>query len=140
MSRDSFEYPDAAGYPDGMGFLDEGSAEELTEGSGSAEFVTPSADAPDDLRIVDDAHAGEYRAVIGDREVGVIRYSRAESSTIVLHSTYVDPELRGAGIATAFMVHVLDERRDRGESVIVECPVIRRYLASHSEYADIVVR
>jgi predicted GNAT family acetyltransferase len=38
------------------------------------------------------------------------------------------------------MVHVLDERRDRGESVIVECPVIRRYLERHSEYADIVVR
>src|SRR5690606_5272108 len=118
MSRDSFEYPDTAGYPDGTGFLDEGTAEELAKGSGSAEFVTPSAAAPDDLRVVDGAEAGEYRAVIGDREVGVIRYSHADGSATVLHSTYVDPELRGLGIATAFMVHVLDERRERGESVV----------------------
>jgi hypothetical protein len=37
-------------------------------------------------------------------------------------------------------VHVPDERRERGETVAVECPVIRRYIESHSEYADIVVR
>ena len=140
MSRDSFEYPDTAGYPDGMGFLDEGTARQLAEGSGSAEFVTPSADAPGDLRIVDIAEAGEYRAVVGDREVGVIRYTRGDGPPTVLHSTFVDPELRGFGIATAFIVHVLDERRARGETVVVECPVIRRYLEHHSEYADIVVR
>jgi predicted GNAT family acetyltransferase len=139
MSRDGFEYPDAAGYPDGMGFLDEGTAEELAEGAGSAEYVTPSADAADDLRIVDDAAVGRYRALIGDREVGVVRYSQSGTHT-VLHSTYVDPELRGSGIATAFIVHVLDERRDRGEALVVECPVIRRFLTSHSDYADIVVR
>ena len=140
MSRDGFEYPDTAGYPDGMGFLDEGTAEEVAEGAGSAEFVIPSAEAPDDLRILDNATAGEYRAVVGDRAVGVIRYTRADGGRTVLHSTYVDPELRGAGIGTAFIVHVLDERRARGESIVVECPVIRRYVATHSEYADIIVR
>ncbi|MGN6273446.1 MAG: GNAT family N-acetyltransferase [Protaetiibacter sp.] len=139
MSRD-FEYPDTAGYPDGMGFLDEGTAAELATGAGSAEFVTPSAEAPDDLRIVDDVATGEYRAVVGDRAVGVIRYTRADGGHTILHSTYVDPELRGAGIGTAFIVHVLDERRARGESIAVECPIIRRYLASHSDYADIIVR
>jgi predicted GNAT family acetyltransferase len=139
MSRD-FEYPDTAGYPDGMGFLDEGTADEVAEGAGSAEFVTPSAEAPDDLRVDDDVVAGEYRAMVGERQVGVIRYSRVDGGPTVLHSTYVDPELRGAGIGTAFIVHVLDQRRARGESIVVECPLIRRYLESHSEYADIVVR
>lgn len=139
MSRDSFEYPDTAGYPDGTGFLDEGTAREIAEGAGSAEYVTPSADAADDVRIVEDTATGEYHAIIGDREVGVIRYAQTGSQT-VLHSTYVDPELRGFGIATAFIVHVLDERRARGESIAVECPVIRRFIADHSEYADIVVR
>lgn len=140
MSRDDLEYPDTAGYPDGTGFLDEGTAREVTEGAGSAEFVTPSAEAPSDLRIVDDPGTEEYRAVIGDREVGVIRYARLEGSPTVLRSTYVDPELRGFGIATAFIVHVLDERRERGEQVVVECPVIRRFVEEHAEYADVVVR
>jgi len=140
MSRDSFEYPDTAGYPDGTGFLDEGTAEQVTRGAGSAEFVTPSAEAPDDLRVIDVPDAEEYRAIIGDREVGVIRYSRADGAPTVLQSTFVDPELRGQGIATAFIVHVLDELRQRGESIVVECPMIRRYIAAHGEYADIVVR
>src|SRR5690606_32771913 len=123
VSRDRFEYPDAAGYPDGMGFLDEGTAD-ILRGAGSLEFVVPSADAPVDLLVLDDPTSEEYRAVIGDREVGVIRYSHLHGSPTVLRSTYVDPQLRGDGIGTAFIVHVLDERLARGEKVVVECPMI----------------
>ena len=41
MDSTSGEYPDAPGYPDGMGFLDEGTAAEVT-GAGSAEFAERS--------------------------------------------------------------------------------------------------
>lgn len=64
MSRDESEYPDDAGYPNGMGVLDEGTAEEVTEGAGSATFVTPSAEAPGELRVLDEPDAGAYRAVV----------------------------------------------------------------------------
>ncbi|WP_157981578.1 GNAT family N-acetyltransferase [Protaetiibacter intestinalis] len=140
MSADSFEYPDAAGYPDGMGFLDEGTTPGRAPSVGSAQFLTPSAEADVDLRVVDDSATEEYHAVIGDREVGVIRYSRLSGSPTVLRSTYVDPQLRGLGIGTAFVAHVLDERRERGERVIVQCPMIRAFVESHREYADVVVR
>lgn len=139
MSPDDIEYPDTAGYPDGTGFLDEGTASVFRE-AGSAEFVAPSADAELDLRVIDDPSTGEYRALVGDREVGVIRYERSAEGVTVVRSTYVEPELRGDGIGTAFIAHVLDDRRERGESVIVECPVIRRYVAAHPEYASVVVR
>ncbi len=138
MSRDALEYPDIAGYPDGMGFLDQGTAWLAVE-AGSVEFVVPSADAPVDLRVVNDAPAGEYRAVIEDREVGAIRYERAGGGVTVLRSTYVDPQLRGRGIATAFIAHVLDERLARGERVTVACPVIRGFVAAHPEYARVTI-
>jgi predicted GNAT family acetyltransferase len=139
MSRDSTEYPDEAGYPDGAGFLDEGTSDALSA-AGSAEFVTPSADADSDVVVVDDPQTEEYHALIGDREVGVIRYSRLEGSPTVLRSTYVDPMLRGYGIGTAFIAHVLDERISAGERVVVECPMIRHFIDTHPEYADVEVR
>ncbi len=139
MPRESFEYPDTAGYPDGTGFLDEGTASELAA-AGSVEFLTPSAEAEVDLRVLDDTVTEEYRAIIGDREVGVIRYAHLGEGPTVLRSTYVDPQLRGFGIGTAFIAHVLDDRVARGERVIVECPMIRRFVETHGEYADVVVR
>jgi predicted GNAT family acetyltransferase len=139
MSRNALEYPDAAGYPDGMGYLDEGTATDPPT-AGSEEFVTPSADAEFDLRVLDDPDTEEYHALIGDREVGVIRYAHLHGSPTVLRSTYIDPQLRGLGIGTALIAHVLDERRAHGESVVVECPMIRRFVETHGEYADVVVR
>ncbi|QNO38113.1 N-acetyltransferase [Protaetiibacter sp. SSC-01] len=139
MQHESFEYPDTAGYPDGMGFLDEGTASALAA-AGSVEFLTPSAEADVDLRVLDDPQTQEYRAIIGDREVGVIRYAHLGGGPTVLRSTYVDPQLRGFGIGTAFIAHVLDERMERGERVIVECPMIRRFVEAHGEYAGVVVR
>lgn len=138
MSREN-EYPDAAGYPDGMGFLDEGTAA-TGDGGGSSEFVVPSADSDVELRVLDDTATEEYHALIGDREVGVIRYSRLGGSPTVLRSTYVDPQLRGYGIGTAFIAHVLDARRESGEKVVVECPMIRHFIDLHPEYADVEVR
>jgi predicted GNAT family acetyltransferase len=137
MSREN-EYPDAAGYPDGMGYLDEGTAA-TGDGGGSSEFIVPSADTEAELRVLDDPATEEYHALIGDREVGVIRYSRLGDSPTVLRSTYVDPQLRGYGIGTAFIAHVLDARRDSGERVIVECPMIRHFIDLHPEYADVEV-
>lgn len=107
---------------------------------GSAAFVIPSADAVTDLRVVDDPATEEYRAVIGDRTVGVIRYAHLDGSPTVLRSTYLDPRLRGAGIGTAFIAHVLDERLARGERLVVECPMIRRFVETHREYAGVAVR
>ena len=139
MSPDTLEYPDAAGYPDGKGFLDEGTATPSLP-AGAEEFITPSTDSESDLRVLDDPESAEYHALIGDREVGVIRYVRSDGAPTMLRSTYIDPQLRGLGIGTAFIAHVLDERREHGESIVVECPMIRHFIDTHPEYADIVVR
>jgi GNAT superfamily N-acetyltransferase len=132
-----FEYPDNAGYPDGMGFLDEGTAR-LAAAAGSAEYLVASADAPSDLRIVDDPGARTYRALVDGWEVGRIEYRTSASGT-TLTSTYVDPLLRSSGLATAFIAHVLDERLERGERLTVVCPVIRGFVAAHPAYAGVAV-
>ena len=111
---------------------------EMTE-AGSAEFVTPSETAEYEIAIVDDPATQEYRALVGERSVGSIHYTREPGEPTVLVSTYVDPELRGRGIATAFIAHVMDERLEQGERVVVTCPLILEFLQNHREYDDIVM-
>ncbi len=138
MPRDTFEYPDRAGYPDGTGFLDEGTALRPGDG-GSLEFWRPSAEADTEIVVRDDRDTSEYQAFIGNRVVGLIRYARRDGSPVLLRATFVEPGQRGLGVATALIARVLDELRDREEPFEVECPQIRAYLQAHPEYRDLVV-
>ncbi|MFC0681041.1 GNAT family N-acetyltransferase [Lysobacter korlensis] len=138
MARDAFEYPDVAGYPDGSGFLDQGTALSPEDG-GSLEYTTPSAEAETEFVVRDDVAAFEFQALIGRRVVGLIRYAGRDSGPLVLRSTFVEPVQRGRGIATALIAHVLDDLRDRGQRVAVECGQIRGFIDAHPEYRDLVV-
>ena len=138
MTRGDTEYPDRAGYPDGTGFLDEGTALRAGDG-GSLEFRLPSADAETEIVVRDNAPASEYQALIGNRVVGLIRYRRPDAGPVVLEQTFVEPVQRGLGIASALIARVLDGFRDRGERFAVECRQVGAYLLAHPEYADLVV-
>lgn len=134
MPRNEFEYLDVAGYPDGSGFLDQGTALTAVDG-GSLEFTTPSAEAETEFVVRDDATAHEFQAFIGRHVVGVIRYAISmDGGPMVLRSTFVEPVQRGLGIATALIAHVLDDLRDRGQLVTVECRQIRDFIDEHREY------
>ena len=138
MSRSDIEYPDRAGYPDGNGFLDEGTALRQDDG-GSLEFTTPSADAATEIVVRDDQDASEFQAVIGNRVVGIIKYVRLGNSPVLLKATFVEPGQRGLGISSALIAHVLDGFRNRGQRFAVECRQIRAYLNAHPQYADLEV-
>jgi uncharacterized protein len=96
----------------------------------------PSTDADTEIAVDDDPDAGEFRARVGDRRVAAMRYSGDEVVTI--HSVVVDPGLRGEGLGTAFIAHVLDDLRDSGRQVVAGCSEVRDFLDRNPEYADIV--
>jgi predicted GNAT family acetyltransferase len=135
VSRDVYEYPDAAGYPDGRGFLDEGTA--LPGAPEPADLVLPSAEAGDELTVVDSAQA--FRAVIDGRTVATLHYATGSRGDVTLRSTVVDPGLRGRGFATALIAHVLDDLGSAGVMVAVECTEVRRFIELHPQYAGMVV-
>jgi len=107
--------------------------------AGSEELVLPSADALEELRIVDDAQTQRYRAMIGARTVVTITYSRPATGPMELTSTSLIPALRGLDIESEFIEHVLDELGERGERVVLSCPVITEFIAQHAEYSALVV-
>jgi uncharacterized protein len=133
------EYPDTAGYPDGTGFLDEGTAALVDEVTADAVRAVdrPSADAEAEIEVHrrDDRHV--YAATIGDLEVANIRYDE-EDGRIVVITTTVAPEFRGRGIATDLIADALDDLRERGERITVLCPVVAAFMRSNSQFADLL--
>ena len=134
-----FEYPDSAGYPDGAGFLDEGTAEFVDEVTADTvrQIDRPSADVDAEIEV---HHLGDrqlYAATIGDREIATLRYDHV-GGRMVLLTTTVEPEFRGRGIATDLIADVLDDIRERGMRVTVYCRSVTAFLAGNRQYADLI--
>jgi predicted GNAT family acetyltransferase len=134
-----FEYPDSAGYPDGSGFLDEGTA--APSRSSTADVVRdldrPSAEADSEIRVHRDDTEQLYTATLGGDSVAEIRYDTVDGRIVVL-STTVAPAFRRRGIAEELIAHALDDIRDRGMRVTVYCPVVASFIAQNQQFSDVI--
>lgn len=135
MRADDLEYPDEAGYPDGRGFLDEGTAPSGPDPIAS-ELDLPSVDEDAEIAIVHDAGGKVYRAMFGEAQVAIM-HAMPDADVVTITSTFVEASVRGRGIATDFIAHVLDELRDAGSKIVVECPEVDRFIEHFPEYADL---
>ncbi|WP_348789303.1 GNAT family N-acetyltransferase [Leifsonia sp. NPDC080035] len=137
--RSAMEYADAAGYPDGLGFLDEGTArlvDEVTTG-GARDLDLPSTDADEEVAVLHRVDEQRFVAVLGDREIATIAY-HDEGGRYVIYHTYVEPAFRGRGVAADFIADVLDDIREIGRPITPVCPVVAAFIASDPRYADLV--
>ena len=134
----SFEYPDAAGYPDDTGFLDEGTTALVDEVTAHAlrEVDRPSADSEVEIEVHRLDHERVYTATVDGREVASLRYEVGDGRVIVL-TTSVVPEFRGRGIATDLIADALDDIREWGMRLTVRCPVVAAFIAGNPQYADL---
>jgi predicted GNAT family acetyltransferase len=134
-----YEFPDAAGYPDGAGFLDEGTAMLFT-GSEPRQANDPalvSKDGGVEVKLQrDDVHR-RYVATVGEREVGNIRYDEVDGRVVVL-KTSVLPTFRGRGIATELIAYALRDIRDRGMQITVYCPLVAAFIEGNQQFADLI--
>jgi len=134
----SFEYPDTAGYPDGKGTLDEGTAALVDEVlQRDAQLLDePSSEADVEVAVRRSDPERLYEATVDGRRIADLRFSR-EGDRLSLLTTTVVPEFRGRGIAAELVADALDDIRSRGERITVFCPVVSAYLTQHPEYADL---
>lgn len=58
--------------------------------------------------------------------------------TIVMHHTWVPPELRGQGLAGPIVRAALEHARERGLKVVPQCSYVATYIKRHHEFADLV--
>jgi predicted GNAT family acetyltransferase len=103
----------------------------------ASELDLPAPDMDDEVVVVHDPERGRYRALLGERQVAVM-HATGEDGVVTITAVIVDATLRGRGLATDLIAHVLDELRDAGSKVIPECPEVVRFIEHHPEYADLV--
>ncbi|QEO13835.1 N-acetyltransferase [Agromyces intestinalis] len=135
----TMEYPDASGYPDGTGLLDEGTAALVAEVAvdGVREVDTPSAESDGEVAVRRDDGRRVYAAVLDGAEIAHVEYAD-EGGRLVVITTVVEPEFRGRGIAIALIADALDDLRERGERIAVRCPVVGAFMRSNPQYADLL--
>jgi uncharacterized protein len=134
------EFPDAAGYPDGVGFLDEGTAALVDEVTADAlrDIDEPSADAEGEVHVRRDDEKRVYAATLDGVEVANLRYDEVDDRRVVVITTSVVPEFRGRGVATELIAYALDDIRDRGLRITVECRVVSAFISGSKQYADLI--
>lgn len=120
-NRYQFEYPDQAGYPDGVGTLTQDQVTLIDQ-------VLDTGERPDmDITVVNEEETLTYTAVVGDTALGGVTYSRT-GDRIVLQAAAVYPEFRRQGVATEMIRHVLDDVRAQGKRVTNLCPIVRTFI------------
>ncbi|KQX07688.1 MULTISPECIES: GNAT family N-acetyltransferase [unclassified Leifsonia] len=135
-----FEYPDSAGYPDGSGFLDEGTAATVDDVARPAAHAVdqPSAEAESEIQVRHRSEEHIYAAMAAGRQIATLRYDIVDGRMVLLATT-VEPEFRGRGIASDLIADALDDIRVRGMKVTVRCPVVAAFIAENGQFADVVL-
>ncbi|MDL2263911.1 N-acetyltransferase [Synergistaceae bacterium OttesenSCG-928-I11] len=59
---------------------------------------------------------------------------------VVIDHTYVDPILRGKGVASELMEHVYDEIKRQGKKTYATCPYAVAWFRKHPDRADILLK
>ena len=131
MATADFEYPDEAGYPDGVGTLTQDQVvliDEVKDDHSPSITFFVSRNEPIE----------SYEAISGDTVIGGLTYEVADSGRLVLVAAAVFPEYRGQGVATELIRRVLDDIRTRGNTVTILCPIVRTFIDRNPGYDDLV--
>lgn len=121
------------------------------EGAGTARPVTPAdqralpsipqrAPGPAghhgtvNLLVEDNPARRRFEILADDSLAGFTTYEQRPAAIVLTH-TEVDPRFTDQGVGSALVRGALDQVRERGERVIVECAFVAAYIERHPEYA-----
>ena len=78
-----------------------------------------------------------YEISVGDELAGFTEYAMHGNQIDLLH-TEVQARFEGHGVASQLIGATLDDLRRRGLQAMPYCPFVRKYIARHREYLDLV--
>jgi predicted GNAT family acetyltransferase len=90
-----------------------------------------------ELQVADNPEQQQYEIRADGELAGFIQYHLRDGVIAFLH-TEIDPRFRGHGVAGRLIQSSLEAARDRHLAVLPYCPFVRRWIADHPEYADLV--
>lgn len=71
--------------------------------------------------------------------VAQITYAPKDDNTVYADSTFVDPSLRGQGVAEKLLDHMVMELKKDGKKIIPQCSyVVAQFERNSEKYADVM--
>ena len=86
--------------------------------------------------VTDNRDRSRYELMV-DGHTAFAAY-KIDDDVITFTHTVVPPALEGRGIASRLILFALTDVRDRGLSVIAQCPFVAVYIRKHPEWADLL--
>jgi uncharacterized protein len=90
-----------------------------------------------ELKVADNPEQEQYEIRADGELAGFVQYDLGDGVIAFLH-TETDPRFRGQGVAAHLIRSSLDSARERHLAVLPYCPFVRRWMAEHPEYIDLV--
>lgn len=87
--------------------------------------------------VADNPAANQFEIIVDGEVAGFAAYQRRDGEIEFTH-TVIDDAYEGQGLGGKLVSAALDEVRRDGVLVIPTCPFVRKYIARHREYADLL--
>jgi predicted GNAT family acetyltransferase len=91
----------------------------------------------EDTQVRDNKDLSRYEILLGETVAGFTEYT-AHGRQLDLTHTQVEPQFEGRGLASTLIRELLDDVRQRGLQAMPYCPFVRKFIAEHEEYVDLV--
>lgn len=91
-----------------------------------------------EIQRTEDGSKGRFTAMDNGTEAGVITYSRAGETTLILDHTEVDDDYRGRGVGKALVMHIVEVARTDGLRILPLCPFARSVFNRNEAIRDVL--
>jgi uncharacterized protein len=90
-----------------------------------------------ELQVTDNPEQQQYEIRADGEIAGFVQYHLRDGVIAFLHAE-TDPRFRGHGVAGRLVSSSLEAARERHLAVLPYCPFVRRWMAEHPQYDDLV--
>lgn len=88
-------------------------------------------------RVVDNPDQRRFEICVGAELAGWTSYDELGPAYVFTH-TEIDERFSGRGLGSTLISRALDAMREQGRPVVPLCPFVRRFIATHEAYRDLV--
>jgi uncharacterized protein len=89
------------------------------------------------MSVTDNRGQSRFEIEVDGEVAGFTTYQRGNGQIAFMH-TEIEPAYEGRGLASQLIAAALDQARAEGLEVLPFCPFVRKYIADHDDYLDLV--
>jgi predicted GNAT family acetyltransferase len=89
------------------------------------------------MSVTDNRGQSRFEIEVDGEVAGFTTYQRGNGQIAFMH-TEIEPAYEGRGLASQLIAAALDQARAERLEVLPFCPFVRKYIADHDDYLDLV--